>query len=64
MGVAENRQKSQAHAEYMKRMGITRKTGRCPICYAVVSIPMDRHFTGQSCQPRRKNTEGRKRGRR
>lgn len=30
MGKAENRNKSQAHAEYMKARGITRKTAQCP----------------------------------
>jgi hypothetical protein len=30
MGAAENRSKSQAHAEYMKQKGMTRKTGKCP----------------------------------
>jgi hypothetical protein len=54
MGAAENRNKSQAHAEYMKRMGIKRSSGRCPICFNLVGIPMDRHFFGQVCSPRRK----------
>lgn len=57
MGAAENRQKSQAHAEYMKRMGITRRAGRCPICFNMVGIPMDRHFTGQVCAPKRKGVD-------
>lgn len=30
MGAAENRNKSQAMAEYMRRKGITRTTGQCP----------------------------------
>jgi hypothetical protein len=30
MGKAENRNKSQAFAEYMKKKGITRTTGQCP----------------------------------
>lgn len=30
MGAAENRQKSQATAEYMKRKGVRRHTGQCP----------------------------------
>ncbi len=30
MGKAEQRNKSQAFAEYMKTRGITRKTGQCP----------------------------------
>jgi hypothetical protein len=39
MGAAENRAKSQAHAEYMKRMGIRRTTGQCPWgCGAAYSI--------------------------
>lgn len=54
MGAAENRAKSAAQAAYMKEKGIVRRTGRCPICYSLQSIPMDRHFTGGGCQPRRK----------
>lgn len=30
MGKTEQRNKSQAFAEYMKRKGITRTTGQCP----------------------------------
>ena len=30
MGRAENRARSQAHAEYMKKKGIKRTTGACP----------------------------------
>lgn len=30
MGLAENRNKSQAHAEYMRKKGIRRRTGQCP----------------------------------
>lgn len=33
----------------MKRMGIRRKSGLCPLCYNYVSIPMDRHFVGKVC---------------
>lgn len=54
MGVAENRAKSSAQAAYMKERGITRRSGRCPICYGLQSIPMDRHFFGATCSPRRK----------
>jgi len=56
MGAAENRNKSQAHAEYMKRMGITRKTGRCPLgCGSLFSTVrkngLMEHFV--NCTPRR-----------
>lgn len=54
MGHAEQKAKSSAQAAYMKERGITRRTGRCPICFHLVGIPMDRHFQGGSCAPRRK----------
>lgn len=44
-----NKAKNQAMAERMKRLGIRRTTARCPICYRIVSIPMDRHFVGGNC---------------
>jgi hypothetical protein len=43
------RTKNQAMAERMKRLGIRRTTARCPVCYRIVSIPMDRHFVGGNC---------------
>lgn len=46
---AATKQKNQAMAERMKRLGIRRKTALCPICYRHVSIPMDRHFVGKVC---------------
>jgi hypothetical protein len=36
--------KNQAMAERMKRLKIVRRTARCPVCYRIVGIPMDRHF--------------------
>lgn len=54
MGAAENRAKSAGQAAYMKERGIVRRTGQCPICFHTTSIPMDRHFTGRVCMPRRK----------
>jgi hypothetical protein len=54
MGAAENRNKSQAMAQYMKDRGITRTTGRCCICSGIIGIPTDNHFRGQACQPRRR----------
>lgn len=56
MGAAENRAKSQAHAEYMKRMGVTRKTARCPLgCGGLFSVVrkngLIEHFV--NCAPRR-----------
>jgi hypothetical protein len=41
--------KNQAMAERMKRLGIRRRTARCPVCYRIVAIPMDRHFVGGNC---------------
>jgi hypothetical protein len=46
---AASKQKNQAMAERMKRLGITRKTGLCPLCYRLVAIPMERHFFGKVC---------------
>ena len=54
MGAAEQRSKSAAMAAYMKEKGIRRTTGRCCICFNIISVPTDRHFTGAACQPRRK----------
>jgi hypothetical protein len=41
--------KNQAMAERMKRLGIVRKTGRCPVCYRIVALPIDRHLFGGGC---------------
>jgi hypothetical protein len=41
--------KNQAMAERMKRLGIKRTSGLCPLCYRMVGIPMDRHFFGKVC---------------
>ena len=49
-----DRLKNQEMAAYMKRQGITRTTGRCPICYSIISIPTDRHFYGTVCVSKRK----------
>lgn len=37
MGKAEQRNASQKQAEYMRAHNITRDTGRCPVCNAIVS---------------------------
>lgn len=44
-----NKAKNQAMAERMKRLRIVRTTGRCCVCYKIVSIPIDRHFFGGGC---------------
>lgn len=41
--------KNQAMAERMKRLGIRRTTGRCPVCNRIVALPMDRHLLGGNC---------------
>lgn len=39
MGLAENRKKSSEYAAYMKKMGIRRTTGSCPMgCGAQIPI--------------------------
>ena len=47
---AASKQKNQAMAERMKRLGIRRTTARCCICYRIVGLPMDRHFFGSNCK--------------
>lgn len=39
----------QEAAARMKALGIRRTSARCPLCYRVVAIPMDRHFYGKVC---------------
>lgn len=41
--------KNQAMAERMKRLHIVRKTGRCPVCYRIVALPLERHLVGGNC---------------
>lgn len=41
---ASTKQKNQAMAERMKKLGIKRTTARCPVCYKIVAIPMERHL--------------------
>lgn len=41
-----SKQKNQAMAERMKRLGIRRTTGRCPVCYRIVALPLERHLFG------------------
>lgn len=43
---SSNRAKNQAMAERMRRLGIRRLTGRCPVCYRIVALPIDRHLFG------------------
>jgi hypothetical protein len=42
--------KNQEMAARMKLLGIRRTSGVCPICYRIVSVPMDRHFFGGICK--------------
>ena len=42
-GTDESKKNSEMAAR-MKRLGITRKTGKCPICNKEVPVPMDRHL--------------------
>lgn len=44
-----NKAKNQAMAERMKRLGIRRLTGRCPVCYRIVGLPLERHLVGGNC---------------
>jgi hypothetical protein len=53
MGKAEQKAKDSARAAYMKEKGIRRTTTRCPLCYHIVPIPLDRHMS--TCKgPKRK----------
>lgn len=45
-----DKKKNQEMAERMRKLGIRRKSGRCPICYRIIGIPMDRHFVGGICK--------------
>lgn len=47
---ASTKTKNQEMAQRMKALGIKRTTGLCPLCYRMVRIPMDRHFTGAICK--------------
>lgn len=38
MGAAERKMKDKVTAGHMKRLGIERTTGRCPVCYRIVEI--------------------------
>lgn len=40
----KNDSKVKEHAAWMKRMGVRRTTGCCPMCYRMVHVPMDNHF--------------------
>lgn len=46
---ASTKSKNQMMAQRMKDLGIRRTSGVCPLCYRIVSIPMDRHFFGGLC---------------
>lgn len=49
MGAAENRAKAQAHAEFMKRHGVVRRTGQCPMgCGATYSVSPTGQGNGMS----------------
>lgn len=54
MGSKAQAESSSKRAAWMKLKGIIRRTGRCPICNHMVPLPMDKHFAGPSCAPRRK----------
>ena len=54
MGNKRQAEASSKQAAWMKLKGIMRRTAKCPICYHTVSVPMDGHFSGGTCQPRRK----------
>jgi hypothetical protein len=43
---AATKAKNQTMAQRMKDQHIIRNTARCPVCYRIVGIPMDRHFFG------------------
>lgn len=47
---AASRAKNQMMAQRMKDLGIIRRIARCPVCYRIVGIPMDRHFFGGGCK--------------
>jgi hypothetical protein len=49
MATPRDAQRMQEAAKRMKEMGIRRRTGLCPLCYRLVSIPMDNHFNGKVC---------------
>lgn len=46
---ARNKIKNVEMAARMKRLGIRRTTARCPVCYRIVGIPLDRHLFGGNC---------------
>lgn len=46
---AATKAKNQIMAQRMKDLGIKRTSARCPLCYRIVGIPMDRHFFGGGC---------------
>ncbi len=47
---AASKAKNQMMAQRMKDQGTRRTSGLCPLCYRMVSIPMDRHFYGILCK--------------
>lgn len=49
MATPRDAQRMQEAAKRMKEQGIRRKSGLCPLCYRMVSLPMDRHFDGALC---------------
>lgn len=46
---ASNRAKNSNMAQRMKTLRIVRSTARCPVCYRIVAIPLDRHLFGGNC---------------
>lgn len=46
---AATKAKNQIMAQRMKALGIRRLTARCPVCYRIVALPIDRHLFGGGC---------------
>lgn len=44
MGLGERKQKDSAMAADLKRRGVKRTQGRCPICNGLVALPMNTHI--------------------
>lgn len=47
---ASDRAKNSTMAARMKTLGIIRRTARCPVCYRIVGLPLDRHLFGGACK--------------
>jgi hypothetical protein len=50
MGNKRQAEASRNYASIMKAKGIRRTTGRCCVCYRIISIPTDYHFIGGNCK--------------